>query len=152
MIIVLHKVIDSIASINAIPVGVVFLVTAILLGNKYFKYQKVVNQLEEYEKTKMRIDSGEKMVVFIIDSFKCTSCMQIFAKVKNIVEKAGLPFVAIDSRSQQSYVSHSDVPALLVFHDGHNVKNFDPMQEIQKTDLEQYESFIKEVKKEWKNL
>ena len=56
----LHKVIDSIASINAIPVGVVFLVTAILLGNKYFKYQKVVNQLEEYEKTKMRIDSGEK--------------------------------------------------------------------------------------------
>ncbi|MGR5981220.1 hypothetical protein ACT7CN_00385 [Bacillus cereus] len=36
----LHEFTDSIASMNAIPVGVVFLVVAILLGNKYFKYQK----------------------------------------------------------------------------------------------------------------
>ncbi|MGN4670095.1 hypothetical protein ACTFRP_31925 [Bacillus cereus group sp. MYBK234-1] len=146
------NIIDLLIGVNFLPIGIVFTIVFIILAFKYYRYQKVVNQLTTYEKAREKLDSGEKVLIFIIDTFKCTSCMKVFFHIKNMLGEAGVEFLAIDSRTEQSFVKHYEVPALIVFQEGEQKKIFKPGLEKPKTDLAQYQDFIKEVKKEWKTL
>ncbi|MGK0536941.1 hypothetical protein [Bacillus sp. 'calajunan'] len=142
--------IDLIIGANFFTVGIVFTIVFIILTYKYYQYQKVVNQLTDYDQVRDRLESGENTVIFIIDTFKCTSCMKVFFHIKNMLERAEVNFLAIDSRTDQSFVKHHEVPALIVFQKGKQIKSFKADSNKPKTYLTQYQVFIKEVEKEWK--
>ncbi|MCU4930816.1 hypothetical protein [Bacillus thuringiensis] len=144
-----ENIVDLILGANFLPVGIVFTTVFIILAFKYYRYQKVVNELTSYEKVKEKLESGEKVLVFIIDTFKCTSCMKVFFNIKSMLEKSGMEFLAIDSRTEQTFVKHYEVPALIVFQKGEQKKFFKPELNKSKTDLTQYQDFITEVEKVW---
>ncbi|WZX99287.1 hypothetical protein NSQ26_08030 [Bacillus sp. FSL W7-1360] len=143
--------IDRLSNINIMPFVLVFLTVFATLVFKYNRYQKVIVQLESYENIKVRINKGDKFFLFIIDSFKCTSCMKIFSPVKQIVEEAGGTFIALDSRTKQNFVSHSGVPTLIFFDNGKKLKQLEISNQTLKHDLVPYKNFVEEVRMEWKN-
>lgn len=144
-----ENIVDLILGANFLPIGIVFTTVFIILAFKYYRYQKVVNELNSYEKVKEKLESGEKVLVFIIDTFKCTSCMKVFFHIKSMLKKSGVEFLAIDSRTEQTFVKHYEVPALIVFQKGEQEKCFKPEINKSKTDLTQYQDFITEVEKVW---
>jgi hypothetical protein len=146
----LQSLIDVILNLHPIPVLVTFTICFIGIGLRYLKYKKVTDQFVSSFEVRKKIDSGERLLVYIIDPFTCSSCIDNFQAVKKIVEDHGLSFLLVSSRERQNYIDWGPVPALIAYEKGVPIKRLDSSKQIRKLNLEQYRKFVSEVSKIWK--
>jgi hypothetical protein len=138
---------------NMFPFSLVFFAAFIYIGYKYWKARMVVRQIVPVDHVKNRIESGEKLIVYIIDPLKCSPCITQFPSVRNILKKHSLPFVLVNYRDDEQYVKNlagwKRVPALLAFQDGNPIKILDASN-VFRISMDQYENFAQEVNDIWK--
>ncbi|WP_286925401.1 MULTISPECIES: hypothetical protein [Lysinibacillus] len=145
-----ENIMNNFIDINLFVVGIVFLFSISILLTKYLRYHKVIKELDIFEDVIDKIQNDDRLLIFIIDTFKCTSCMNIFSEIKKTMVDLKINFISIDSRSKQNFVIHSQVPAILQIEKGEIIKKYIPSPNRPKNDIVQYQDFIEGVAMEWK--